>query len=198
MKTTTPNPAWAFQTDYVERYAFQHGLFSPKECDMIIDFAKRYKLVDAEVHNDELVVNKDYRDSKLIFINPVDEINWAYQRISNCVKSLNDQFFKFDLWGFAEGLQFTEYNAPSGKYDRHIDRIWNGQVRKLSIVIQLTNETEYEGGDFEFIDCDTPEKLHRNQGTLLAFPSYSLHAVTPVTKGTRHSLVGWITGAPFK
>jgi PKHD-type hydroxylase len=62
----------------------------------------------------------------------------------------------------------------------------------------LTDPNEYEGGDFEILDEVPGEKLKRTRGTLLAFPSYTLHAVTPVTKGTRNSLVSWISGKPFR
>jgi PKHD-type hydroxylase len=33
---------------------------------------------------------------------------------------------------------------------------------------------------------------------MFAFPSYVLHRVKPVTKGTRNSLVAWISGPEFK
>ena len=128
------------------------------------------------------------------------ELNWAYERLAGISMSLNEQFFKFDLWGFAEGFQFTEYESPGGEYSSHVDKTFNKQIRKLSIVLQLTDENEYEGGDFQLLDAGEkkPENLSRKQGIVLAFPSYTLHRVTPVTKGTRHSLVAWITGKPFK
>ena len=40
--------------------------------------------------------------------------------------------------------------------------------------------------------------MSRKQGTAIAFPSYVLHGVKPVTTGTRYSLVAWITGPEFK
>ena len=45
---------------------------------------------------------------------------------------------------------------------------------------------------------DTPNVAMKEQGTLTAFPSYVLHEVTPLTKGTRYSLVAWIGGKDFK
>jgi PKHD-type hydroxylase len=104
----------------------------------------------------------------------------------------------FDIFGFQEGLQFTEYNAPSGHYGKHVDNIFNGQIRKLSVSVQLTDPTKYEGGNIELYLANEPAIMTKKQGSLILFPSSVLHAVTPVTKGTRHSLVGWITGKPFK
>jgi PKHD-type hydroxylase len=122
-----------------------------------------------------------------------------YQRLSAIVLSLNEQFFKFDLHGFGEDLQFTEYVAPSGKYNSHVDRAFGTAIRKLSIVVQLTDPDTYEGGDLELLpSIEKPVKPPRTRGTLIAFPSFQLHRVTPVTSGTRNSLVGWINGKQFK
>lgn len=195
----TTSPSWLFQPDTVERYAFYKNLFSPKECDDIVAYVKTtHKLTQATIASKDAPIQTDYRDSHVVFLQPCESLDWVYKRLTNAVLELNRDFFKFDLYGFTEGLQFTEYNAPGGKYDPHIDKLYNMTVRKLSIVLQLTDPSEYEGGDFEIVEGKGSEKLYRDQGTLLAFPSYTLHAVTPITKGTRHSLVGWISGPPFK
>jgi PKHD-type hydroxylase len=68
--------------------------------------------------------------------------------------------------------------------------------RKLSLVCQLSDPSEYEGGELQINTGEifTPEK---QKGTVILFPSYLLHRVTPVTKGTRRSLVLWIEGPAF-
>ena len=79
------------------------------------------------------------------------------------------------------------------------------QLRKLSVTINLSDETEYEGGDLEF-DSSTPEKIKniitpnngKSKGTVVVFPSFVWHRVKPVTKGTKYSLVIWCCGKPFK
>ena len=43
-----------------------------------------------------------------------------------------------------------------------------------------------------------PTETKRKKGTIIFFPSYTLHEVTKVTKGTRRALVGWATGPAFK
>ena len=42
------------------------------------------------------------------------------------------------------------------------------------------------------------EAMTKKQGTLIAFPSYTLHEVTPLISGTRYSLVAWLGGPTFK
>lgn len=77
------------------------------------------------------------------------------------------------------------------------------KVRKLSMTINLTDPTTYEGGDlmFNFGENDgsiTTVSESKKQGTVIVFPSFLDHCVSPVTKGTRYSLVNWIVGRPFK
>ena len=37
----------------------------------------------------------------------------------------------------------------------------------------------------------------KQRGTIVVFPSFVWHKVTPVKKGTRYSLVSWHLGHPF-
>ena len=76
-----------------------------------------------------------------------------------------------------------------------------GKIRKISFSIILN--TDYEGGNFEFEVGALHEKertitLTPKLGCAIVFPSFTFHRVTPVTKGTRYSLVGWICGKPYK
>lgn len=197
--------SWSFYIDELNPWAYWSDGFNSSECDKIIDYCKSKEMLDGIVTEgtkedkvSDFSVNKKLRDSKICFIQPKEEISWLYQKLSKITTILNEQYFNFDLWGFSEGLQFTQYQAPGQMYNEHVDTLYKGPIRKLSIVLQLTDENEYEGGDLEIIASEFPLKLIRKRGTLLAFPSYTLHRVTPVTKGTRHSLVGWVTGKPFK
>ena len=80
-----------------------------------------------------------------------------------------------------------------------------GKVRKLSLTLNLNEPGEYEGGNlkFDFGPHSAGKRFHeveeiRPQGSMVIFPSYTYHQVTPVTKGTRYSLVLWSLGQPFK
>ena len=111
---------------------------------------------------------------------------------------MNDKYFKFDIFGVTEGLQFTSYKAPGDKYGKHVDRSLGTVVRKLSISIQLSDPQEYKGGELCFYDSAEKQLAPQNQGTFIIFPSFVQHEVMPITQGERHSLVCWITGKPFK
>ena len=191
-------PSWNLHVDTVEDWAFFDNAFTDDQCDELINYCKQQDLQEGKVgHQTETSVM--IRNSKIAFIPPTEFMAPYYQKISAIVLSLNEQFFKFDLHGFGENLQFTEYEAPTGKYESHVDRAYKIAIRKLSIVIQLTDPETYEGGNLELLSSiEHPITLPRKRGTLIAFPSFQLHRVTPVTKGTRNSLVGWINGQQFR
>jgi PKHD-type hydroxylase len=199
---------WTFNNDQAERWAWKSQVFSPDECRWIIEnFSQNLQpaTVVGQVSSDGNTMvqatEEQIRLSNVNWIQPDDpnvNTRWIFERMTEAVNYMNDEFFRFDLTGFAEGFQFTQYTAPGGKYDLHVDKIHLGIPRKLSVVIQLSDPSEYEGGEFHLVDSSTPCVLPKEQGTLLCFPSYSLHGVTPVTKGTRYSMVGWITGPAFR
>jgi PKHD-type hydroxylase len=71
--------------------------------------------------------------------------------------------------------------------------------RKLSMSLILSDESEYTGGEFEFdTGGKNPEIALQKRGRVLAFPSYVIHAVKPVKKGCRRSIVIWCLGPKFK
>jgi PKHD-type hydroxylase len=189
------NSSWSFELDQTNLYAFWNNAFSKDECQTIINIAKDKGLIKGKTKGES-----DIRDSKISWLYPSDNLDWAFRRVTDITLSLNERFFNFNLFGINEGFQFTNYEAPSDKYGKHVDRSINIPVRKLSISIQLTNPEEYEGGELKLYDGDDDEAnvMDKTQGTLIMFPSYVLHEVMPVTKGERNSLVTWVTGKQFK
>ena len=131
--------------------------------------------------------------------------------------------FKID---YNENIQYTVYEAQPEKrtgdfYTWHTDSgplvYDNGMMRKMSMTIQLSDPDEYEGGHFQWlepyeqfnrltkndtvIDMDSSIRTipfsAKQKGSVVAFPSFVYHQVTPVTKGTRKSLVVWFCGKPY-
>lgn len=130
------------------------------------------------------------------------ESAWLYNTLAHIVSSLNSQFFRLDLTGFGEPFQLTNYDESyEGMYGWHVD--FGGNVnsisRKLSLVLQLSDPADYEGGVLELKPSGSEViKVKKQQGLIVVFPSYTLHQVTPTTKGFRQSLVSWISGPPFR
>lgn len=184
--------------DNVENWSFALNVFSKEECEKIIELGNSLSLVRAVTQGEALDSAPNIRKSNVAWIAPSEQSEWIFRKLTDLVNSANDNFFRFDLWGFGEGLQFTKYEAPDGKYDQHIDKLYSQVVRKLSVVIQLTDPSEYEGGDLSLYTGSNPTQMQKGIGNACLFPSYILHQVSPVTKGTRYSLVAWVTGPQFK
>jgi PKHD-type hydroxylase len=191
--------AWLFHTDKVESWAYIDNVFSPEECEKIVRIGLSKNPKESVVIGDNLQgkVDKNIRDNTNAWLNEKDDINWVYQKLTNAVLNINKQFFNFDLYGFCEDLQFTQYSKPKQHYDEHIDKVLYGMSRKLTLVVQLTDPDTYEGCNLE-LNTGKKEIMKRNQGTVLFFPSYVLHKVTPLESGSRYSLVAWIAGKDFK
>ena len=80
-----------------------------------------------------------------------------------------------------------------------------GKVRKLSITLMLSDPKDYDGGNLKFdFGVHVKDRYKEicdgevQQGSMIVFPSYKYHCVTPVTRGTRYSLVIWFNGRPMK
>ena len=187
------NPSWNFYLDRVNTYAYWKKAFTKEECEKIIKIAKDKGLIKGTTKG-----KSDARQSKICWLYASDDLEWVFRKITDIVLNLNDRFFQFDIFGLNEGLQFTNYKAPSDKYDKHIDRSLDFTIRKLSLSIQLTNPKEYKGGELYLYEDEKGTEMKKEQGTLILFPSYILHEVKPVTKGERNSLVSWVTGKQFK
>tara|TARA_R110000822_G_scaffold105285_1_gene232804 strand:+ start:1372 stop:1974 length:603 start_codon:yes stop_codon:yes gene_type:complete len=196
------NTYWPFKLDGICTYSYLENFLSPQQCEAIIkvgnDIGLNQGLVGGGKGSSKGEKNKKIRDSKVTWLFPDEKTTWLYKKLTDAITSLNNQFFNFNIDGFVEGLQFTHYKAPSGHYGKHVDRALDSINRKISIVIQLSDESKYKGGELGLYEADKPYIFSKKQGTLCLFPSYVLHEVTPVTKGERYSLVAWITGPSFK
>ena len=171
--------AWNLHHDHVEFFAYVSDAFTKEECEKIIAIGKNKGLIEATVVG--TAAEHQVRKSKVSWLYP-DDIAWVYRRVTDIVLHANEKFFRFDIFGLNEGFQFTNYVAPSNKYGKHVDRGLNIPVRKLSISIQLSDPEEYEGGDLCLHGGDSGMSMDKKQGTLILFPSYTLHEVMPVTK----------------
>ena len=142
----------------------------------------------------------DIRESKTSWLSYNDDTRWIYDRLAWIGRRINEDFYKFDLYGFVEDMQYTIYNGEeNGHYTWHIDMAANTEVaRKLTLVLQLSDPEDYEGGELQVYTKSEPESVDKQLGRIVAFPSWTLHRVTPVTSGIRKTLVVWIGGESFK
>tara|TARA_R100000700_G_C3179409_1_gene155825 strand:- start:6418 stop:6969 length:552 start_codon:yes stop_codon:yes gene_type:complete len=128
---------------------------------------------------------------------PYQEMHDVFKRIALDA----NQYFQTTITTLPP-LQFTEYADVGHKYDMHHDVDWNrqdGLHRKLSIVLQLSDPEDYEGGILTFAHTQNPDPASLiKRGSIICFLSYLEHGVSPITKGSRTSLVGWFEGPRWR
>lgn len=186
-----------FNNDFVDFIWFKNFLTS-EECDKIKAQWKDEEVIDAMVNNSEVRGKKeDLRKSSINFLKPGVN-DWIYDRLSQACIQANSNRFKFDIKGFQTELQLAKYE-DGGFFDWHMD-FGSGDIsnRKLSITVQLSDPSDYEGGNLQFLVNQNHVDAPRDKGTAIIFPSFFPHRVMPVSKGCRMSVVGWIAGPPYR
>tara|TARA_R110002012_G_scaffold3178_4_gene14880 strand:- start:3977 stop:4609 length:633 start_codon:yes stop_codon:yes gene_type:complete len=195
----------------------------PRLCDDIIKhglsqsetMARTGEYGDKELSKEEIKNIQRKRKSDLVWLDDT----WIYKEIHPYVNTANKNAGWNFQWDWSEACQFTKYKLNQ-YYDWHCDS-WNkpydkpgspqhGKIRKLSMTCQLTDGSEYRGGELEF-DFRNYDPHMRDEskhlvkakeilpkGSIVVFPSHVWHRVKPVTSGTRYSLVVWSVGDPFK
>ena len=216
----TAKPAGPERTcAYLDRVASLANIFTEEECNQIIntainDWEERESMIqrdkDGKIEQN-FQQDLDYRNTTLFIPPKPDE--WLFSKILSTIMNFNNQpeGYGFDIHGLAEPPNVMRYMAPDidkhgkpGKYDWHMD-VGPGSVpsmRKISYSI-LLNPGEYEGGELAFhigrsTDSHPGQTGKEALGSMVLFPSYMVHRVLPMTKGTRYVVVGWAHGNSFK
>lgn len=172
------------------------SVLSPEECETVIGMSATVdKTHSSIVWGDH---EENVRDTDLFFLHPNDSNNWLFERIAGAVGEINKTIFEFDLDGSIHGFQLGRYGVGQG-YDWHADLGALAPRRKLSVSIQLTAPSKYEGGSLEFFRTETQSAHGWSElGSMTVFPSWLLHRVSRVSQGERWSLVTWLEGSPFR
>ena len=179
-----------------------------KTCKKILKACRKKIIKQASVKKG---MDKTKRDCKVAWIND----QWIYDVINPFIHTANKKAGWNFQWDWNETSQFTIYekgqyygwHTDHGDTLKHASKNIDGKTRKLSLTLQLTDKTKYEGGDFQFMWIQNNKKDLLNVmtvddakeiGTVIIFPSFIHHQVLPVTKGKRESLVNWSLGNSFR
>ncbi len=174
--------------------------FTPAELDRIEAIGDALTLDKATLVGGTAEDEYDHvRITRTAWIEASADTKWIYERMQAVVRTMNERIWQFDVRGFSEHFQYTVYHgSEGGHYDWHVDQGDMITLRKLSMSLQLTDPSDYDGCDLQLHGVNKVETAPRERGTLIAFPSYVLHRVTPITRGARKSLVVWVTGPQFR
>ena len=163
--------------------------FAEKECDAIVKETVKELWVDSSLKG----VRKATQQSL-----PMNDKGWPYSKVLELAQQANDKNFKMQLAGFfqADNPQIVTYKNKDF-YNYHLDIGNNAPFRKLTFIIQLSDTKDYDGGHIELMNMTTDNKLFRQKGQIIIFPSFVPWRVTKVTKGVRNCIEGWLHGPSY-
>lgn len=138
-----------------------------------------------------------HRRTRVRWLNVVEQ-GWAYE-IMWAQALMANELFQFDIVPLHDTMQLARYDAEEQGFFRwHSDTVPEDTTRKLSISVPLNDPSAYEGGEFEVNENGAITTVPQRAGCPVIFPSWLLHRVTPVTRGSRYSLVAWIRGPAWR
>ena len=130
---------------------------------------------------------------------PIRDQESLQNKLKEIINDVNINNYQLEL-GFVETALYIEYDSKNNnKLDWHMDiGPYPYNQRKLSFSIFVNDPSEYEGGQLEIWTNNQYDKIPNTKGGIVVFPSFLLHRVTPVTKGIRKVIVGFINGNPYR
>lgn len=157
-------------------------VFDEEDCNRLLKYYKDFmppKRIDNTTHK-----------SMEKFLS-VEEAQWIKEKLLPHIKELNDKFFKLPSLKLGT-FGLLEYDSNSQLQWHHdIGKEFPYTDRKISIIIFISDMSDYKGGQLEFMP-KLPEPLKMEKGYMIAFPSHKIHRVTVVTEGIRRVLINWI------
>jgi PKHD-type hydroxylase len=204
------------RSKYIYPWCYWDGIFNEEDLKKMCDYFDHHGVergttigpVDPETKmaNGAGQKNEEVRRSHVKFHLKNNDTAWFFDKINFGIELINNNYYNFDLNGY-DMVQYTEYESEElGKYDFHIDTIMDintgdCEMRKLSLTILLNKPgIDFEGGNFEINNGNesSPLIVDARPGRIIAFPSFMIHRVAPITKGKRKSLVVWVLGPKFR
>lgn len=180
-------------------YYYFTNVFSNEEIEEIIKAGESQPKIKATTVGDDVSQKvSEYRVSDISWIPNIEPTNWIFNRIADLAIKANSEMWNFDIWDYQDDLQYTSYYGNGGHYDWHADLGVGISNRKLSVVLQLSNADEYEGGELQMNTGGSIINVPKEKGLICFFPSFVLHRVTPLSSGLRRSLVTWLCGANLR
>ncbi len=180
-------------------YYYFTDIFTDQEIEKIIEIGESQPKIKATTVGEDVSQEvSEYRVSDIAWLSNNPKTSWIYDRIADLAIKANSEMWNFDIWDFQDDLQYTSYYGNGGHYDWHADLGVGISNRKLSVVLQLSDADEYEGGELQMNTGGSILNVPKQKGLICFFPSFVLHRVTPLSSGLRRSLVTWLCGANLR
>ena len=175
-------------------YAVYDNLYSKEECKQIIEIANQNR---STLYVDRAGAGKKVDTFLVESTSLLRQVNM--NKFISVIRESNREIWNYDIFDIIPNtLNINVYSGERNEYPYHKDASSFGSFRdiKLTAILNLSQDS-YEGGEFQIFD-KTDNTIDFGTGSLLIFPSYYFHRVTPVTSGERITLSGWYDGPNFR
>lgn len=184
-------------------YSIQRSYFTDTDIHQVESYVHKYcKFEKGKTGTAELgqVYAEGSNNRDIAYITPTNESKWLYDKLFQLVDNVNKNNYKFDIDIVSDLIHYVIYPTNGGHLDWHMDiGSYSVNRRKLAVVVTLSNQNEYTGGEFELhLGGSEPVRPELNRGDVIIFPTYLLHRVKPIIDGTRKVIVLWVGGRPFR
>lgn len=119
------------------------------------------------------------------------------RKIETVRKLVEERLLGNDLFALAvrpkalTSVMFSRYESGM-QYGSHVDdALMQGMRTDVSFTLFLSDPESYDGGELVIESASGEDAVKLAAGSLLAYPSTTLHHVAPVTRGERLAAVGW-------
>jgi predicted 2-oxoglutarate/Fe(II)-dependent dioxygenase YbiX len=180
--------------DYLEAIMHLKKIARPSFIEKLIPYIDKKAVKNLTIEKNKKDKNiRNVIGYTLFFEDPVENLYWNY--VKKEIESLLINYgskFPYMKSNRINQIDLLKYEVGC-KYETHIDSAFGERV--LSFIINLNED--YEGGELVFTDQKKKEikEIKLYAGSVVFFPSNFLypHKIRPITKGTRYSIVGWVT-----
>ena len=186
-----PRTAGGWQPNYEP--ALLNSILPPELCDAAVGIAAEVGFETSPVyHNTGHGDVPKFRRSESAWLAP-EQAPELYRYLTDTLNHLNNQRYRFAIYGMDQ-IQIIKY-VPGCFFVEHTD-LGPGRAgnRKISLIVQLSDASDYTGGDVVLSDNSIVPK---QRGSGCVFPSWTRHRVEEVTSGERYSLAAWARGTYF-
>jgi PKHD-type hydroxylase len=180
-----------------------NAIFSGQELDAIERYGDGLAQQEASTLAGTYGQDHNSRVTRIAWMLRNPQVEPLYRRLENVVLRINDLYFRYDLTGIM-AFQYTRYDQAEGSrfgwhQDYGVDPAGNStEPRKLTLSLQLSEAPDYQDCELQTQLGDLAYSAPKTRGTLVCFPSYVAHRVTPITAGVRKALVMWAIGPEFR
>ena len=186
------------QNDTFKFVVHRENFLSVSQCQKLMRYLETGEPTESELAGqyDKNIMNKEVRNT--------EEMIYTDEKMLSKIKMVlelsNISTYHYNIQEMSS-VKLLKYGV-GGRYKWHTDcGAKETSTRKLTAIIQLSDENDYQGGDLEFGITDKTGQNNytatRKQGSIIIFPAFLSHRVTPITEGKRYSMLSWMLGDTF-